>query len=123
MFTALRLLHIVSAFAGVAGFAAVLGIAELRPAPGASGELALAWVGSRVLQPALLAMVVTGLLLIALRPAYIGQRWVWAKGLLAMTAIGLTAIGLRSQAGAAAALGCALAAVVLAVWRPRFGRG
>ncbi len=102
--------------------------------------------------PALLLVITSGMLLMVTAPGFIDARWVWAKGLIgfvlaavafaawlpAVNQLASTATSaafgnpiLRAQDAAAQAewiwglvtLVLALAAVALAVWRPRLGRG
>ena len=109
---------------------------------------AIRWVAL----PSLLLLVIAGLLSIALRPALLDQRWLWAKAVLGMAAGGIAFVvvlpGLRRfvppaiaaaanepisiasaatldnvSAWNAAILVFALAATALGVWRPRLAGG
>lgn len=151
----LKLLHLASMAAVVGGLLALLVVAQASPYATADAQAALrqataALVGWLVV-PAVLALFVSGALLMVSRPVYFGARWVWAKSLLWL-ALGGAVLGVvqpaadraagAAQAGARGlpslqsldgalaaghwgAIGClalALAAIALAVWRPALGR-
>lgn len=150
----LKLLHIAALAAFAGGLAAALLIGDLaRAAPPtalATLRLAIAHVGAELVVPALVLLVVTGMLLVVARPALVGARWVWAKAVLTLALGGVTLVivmpamqraaayaaqaaldapapreiaqALGAEAGGAlAVLLLTAGALVLAVWRPRLG--
>lgn len=117
----------------------------------AAGRRGISAVADYVVLPSLALLGTTGMLLLVKQPALFEARWVWAKALLgtlvggiallvvqpAVTRIGALAqlavegnavLGalaapLRAeQIGGAINLALSLAAIALAVWRPRLGR-
>jgi uncharacterized membrane protein len=118
----------------------------------ASHRQGIALVNTWLLTPSLLLVLVSGLLAIAASPSYQNAGWAWIKALLGLVAfegtlMSIVGSGRRAAAEAAAAaaghadamtqvtaalrtergalwllLGLGLANIVLAVWRPRFGR-
>ncbi|KQW68539.1 MULTISPECIES: hypothetical protein [unclassified Methylibium] len=156
MRTLLRLLHLLGGVGFAGALAAQLAIASVAadtpPRLLAARDIALS-VSSNVVLPALGLMVLSGLLLLALRPALIEQRWLIGKLLIGIAVCGIAlaqvhgaarqartlavqaltsptdataaalATVLRSERlGAWSALALAVAAVSLALWRPRLGR-
>lgn len=154
--TLLRLLHLLGGVGFAGALAAQLAIASVAadtpPRLLAARDIALS-VSSNVVLPALGLMVLSGLLLLALRPALIEQRWLIGKLLIGIAVCGIAlaqvhgaarqartlavqaltsptdataaalATVLRSERlGAWSALALAVAAVSLALWRPRLGR-
>lgn len=154
--TLLRLLHLLGGVGFAGALAAQLAIASVAadtpPRLLAARDIALS-VSSNVVLPALGLMVLSGLLLLALRPALIEQRWLIGKLLICIAVCGIAlaqvhgaarqartlavqaltsptdataaalATVLRSERlGAWSALALAVAAVSLALWRPRLGR-
>lgn len=150
----LKLLHVAALAGFLGGLAAALIVADLaRAAPPtalATLRLAIAQVGADLVVPALVLLVVTGMLLVVARPALIGARWVWGKAVIALALGGVTlavvvpamqraaaytaqaaldapapheiaqAIGAEAWGGLAVLLLSSLA-LVLAIWRPRLG--
>ncbi len=154
--TLLRLLHLLGGVGFAGALAAQLAIASVAadtpPRLLAARDIALS-VSSNVVLPALGLMVLSGLLLLALRPALIEQRWLIGKLLIGIAVCGIALVqvhGAARQARALAvqaltsptdataaalatvlrserlgvwsALALAVAAVSLAVWRPRLGQ-
>ncbi|WP_353092945.1 hypothetical protein [Methylibium sp.] len=156
MRTLLRLLHLLGGVGFAGALAAQLAItsvaADTPPRLLAARDIALS-VSSNVVLPALGLMVLSGLLLLALRPALIEQRWLIGKLLIGIAVCGIAlaqvhgaarqartlavqaltsptdataaalATVLRSERlGVWSALALAVAAVSLALWRPRLGQ-
>ncbi len=154
--TLLRLLHLLGGVGFAGALAAQLAItsvaADTPPRLLAARDIALS-VSSNVVLPALGLMVLSGLLLLALRPALIEQRWLIGKLLIGIAVCGIAlaqvhgaarqartlavqaltsptdataaalATVLRSERlGVWSALALAVAAVSLALWRPRLGQ-
>lgn len=150
-----KLLHLaaIAAFAG--GLLALLVMPGANPHANsdALGALwqALAQLLGMVAVPALLLVFVSGGLLLVVRPAHLGARWVWAKValsvLLAAAALAVLKPAVDRAAAVArygaqgtpamhplddllatahwAALGCLLLAALIAaiaLWRPRLGQ-
>lgn len=121
------------------------------PSGSATVHAALAVVGSAVIVPALVLVLLTGLLLVVARPTLISARWVWLKAALGLTTGAVVLLALQPALRAAAAMAAdgalgdramgPLAAVVetestsayatlalvamatvVAIWRPRLGR-
>lgn len=151
----LKFLHVVSAI----GFAGALAVSMLLAATVddstgtsfADGRRAISTIASAVTLPALVLLVVTGMLLIVRQPAFFVARWVQAKAVIGALAAGVVllvvqpaisrmdalaqvavqgspvlrqatvALGLELIGGAVCLFLC-LAAVALAVWRPALGR-
>lgn len=111
---------------------------------------AAAQVSGWLVMPALLLTTVTGLLLMMAHAPFMAARWVWAKALLGMVVGAVLLFGVQTAVrqalllagtedaalrqdlqqalrtewvGGWLALGTALLAVALAVWRPRLGQG
>lgn len=122
------------------------------PSGTATVHAAIALVSGAVIVPSLVVVLLTGMLLVVARPQLIGARWVWLKAVLGVAtgAVVLLALQPAVRAAAAIAAGGALgerpmgplasvvqaehgaawatlalvaAAVAIAIWRPRFGRG
>jgi len=154
--TLLRLLHLLGGVGFAGALAAQLAItsvaADTPPRLLAARDIALS-VSSNVVLPALGLMVLSGLLLLALRPALLEQRWLIGKLLIGITVCGIALVQVHGAArqartlavqaltsptdatvaalatvlrserlGAWSALALAVAAVSLALWRPRLGR-
>jgi hypothetical protein len=150
----LKLLHYGALIGFVGGLAAALLLAafaaDAPPTAHAALRMAIAHLGAELVVPALVLLVVSGLLLVVARPHLIGARWVWAKAVLTLALGGVTlvvvmpalqrAAAVAAQAaidaappgdvaqlfaveawGGTAVLLLALVAVILAVWRPRLG--
>jgi hypothetical protein len=121
------------------------------PSATASMHAAIALICGALIVPSMVVMLLTGMLLVVARPHLIGARWVWAKAALGVVtgavillalqpavkaAASMAATGARGDAplGPLAAvvasehaaawwiLGLVLVAMVVAVWRPQFGR-
>lgn len=150
----LKVLHLLS----VAGFVGTLAVALLMGAAAESAmptsavpvREAIAGVSNQIALPSLIAMVLTGMLLIISSPALIEARWVWAKAVLGL-AVGAVTLGFFlpavDLAAAAArdgsfgapsfealrlaldaewiygwiAVALSVLATAIAVWRPRLG--
>lgn len=155
--TLLRLLHLLGGVGFAGALAAQLAIASVAadtpPRLLAVRDIALS-VSSTVVLPALGLMVLSGLLLLALRPALIEQRWLIGKLLIGIAVCGISLVQVHGAArqartlavqtlthptdtttaaalatvvrserlGAWSVLALAVAAVSLAVWRPRLGQ-
>ena len=154
--TLLRLLHLLGGVGFAGALAAQLAItsvaADTPPRLLAARDIALS-VSSNVVLPALGLMVLSGLLLLALRPALIEQRWLIGKLLIGIAVCGIALVQVHGAArqartlavqaltsptdataaalatvlrserlGVWSALALAVAAVSLAVWRPRLGQ-
>jgi len=74
----------------------------------------------RITGTCLLALIASGTLLLALRPGYLEQRWLWAKLLLTMV-IAPAVWWQATPATLALVSGLTLLAALVAVWRPRLG--
>jgi hypothetical protein len=150
-----KLLHY-AGLVGVAGgtvVALVLGdtIDVTSPSGTATVHAAIALVGSAVIVPSMVLVLLTGMLLVVARPQLISARWVWLKaalgvitgavvllalqpafraaaamsadGALGERAIGPLASVVRAEHTAAwATLALVGVAMAVAVWRPRLGR-
>jgi hypothetical protein len=121
------------------------------PSGAASMRTAIGLIASAVVVPSLVVLLLTGMLLVVARPHLIGARWVWAKAALGLTlggvvllalqpavlaaaamardgALGERAIGslqdvvAREHTAAIAALAIIVISMIVAIWRPRFGR-
>jgi uncharacterized membrane protein len=150
----LKLLHYGALIGFIGGLAAALLLAafaaDAPPTAHAALRMAIAHLGAELVVPALVLLVVSGLLLVVARPHLIGARWIWAKAVLTLALGGVTlvvvmpalqrAAAVAAQAaidaappgdaahlfaaeawGGTAVLLLALVAVILAVWRPRLG--
>lgn len=150
-----KLLH----FAGLVGLAGGIMVAlvlasaidETSPSGAATVHAAIALVGSAVVVPSLIMVLVSGMLLVVARPQLISARWVWLKAALGVVvgavvllalqpafraaavmsaggALGeraivpLATVVAREYGAAYATLALLLAAGVVAIWRPRLGR-
>lgn len=148
----IHFLGLVGFVGGLAASAVLTGFADQAPPGVlAALRLAIAEVGESLVVPSLILVIVSGMLLVVARPTLVHARWVWAKAVIAvlMAVISLAVVqpGVRRAAVLAseAALGTpvrdamvlatsaeslggmavmllALAALVLAVWRPRLGQ-
>jgi len=137
---------------GLAAAAVLGGFADQAPPGVlAALRLAIAELGESLVVPSLVLVLVSGMLLVVARPKLVRARWVWAKAVLAVVmavlalsvvqpgarraavlaseaALGTPARDALAQATSAESLGgtvvllLALAALALAVWRPRLGR-
>jgi Serine aminopeptidase, S33 len=121
------------------------------PAAVAGMHAAIALICSGLVVPSLVVLLLTGMLLVVARPHLISARWVWAKALVGVIVAATILAGLQplvlalASMSATGALGDAppgplastveterwaayltlanvVAAVVIAVWRPRLGR-
>lgn len=121
------------------------------PSATASMHAAIALVCGALIVPSMVVMLLTGMLLVVARPHLIGARWVWAKAVLGIVTGAVILLALQPAVIAAASmaatgalgeaapgplanvvaieyaaawwtLGLVLVAMVVAVWRPRFGR-
>lgn len=136
---------------GVAiGFVLADRIDVTSPGTTATLHAAIALVCAGVIVPSLVIVLVTGMLLVVGRPHLIGARWVWMKAALGLAVAvvvfawlqpAITAAASMSEAGApgsavpvpiagvvmtefaasAWTLGLVVAAMVVAIWRPRLG--
>ncbi len=117
----------------------------------ATARRAIETVAQTLGLPALVLLVASGMLLTVKQPALIEARWIWAKALIGLLVAGIALVvvqpavmraaalaqmalegslsvrpleaALRAERiGAAINLMLSLAAVALAVWRPRLGR-
>jgi hypothetical protein len=148
----IHFLGLVGFVGGLAASTVLTGFADQAPPGVlAALRLAIAEVGETLVVPSLILVIVSGMLLVVARPTLVHARWVWAKAVLAVVmavlvlavvqpgvrraaviaseaALGTPALDALVQATAAERLGgaavmlLALAALVLAVWRPRFGQ-
>lgn len=148
----LHLLAAIGFAGGLAVSLLLAGIADDSTATAyAAGRRLVSAVAEYVVLPSLVVLVTTGLLLMVKQPALIDARWVWLKALIgtmvggiallvvqpAVTrvgalarlalegspAFGALAMPLRAEMiGGAINLALSLAAIALAVWRPRLGR-
>ena len=120
------------------------------PSAAASMHAAIALICSALIVPSMVVMLLTGMLLVVAQPRLIGARWVWAKAVLGVVTGAVTLRALQPAVIAAASmsatgalgeaapgplanvvaiesaaawwtLGLVLVALVVAVWRPRFG--
>ncbi len=152
----LKFLHVSGSAGFIGSVAATLAATVTAGSPGSSEPAAACIVAVDAIRwvalPSLLLLVIAGLLSIALRPAFLDQRWLWAKAVLGIAAGGIALVvvlpGLRRLAAltvavspdqpidtaSAATLGTvsawsaaivllALAATALGVWRPRLAGG
>jgi hypothetical protein len=121
------------------------------PSAAAGMHAAIALVCGAVVVPSMIVMLLTGMLLVVARPHLVGARWVWAKAVLGVVIGGVILLALQPAVKIAASmsatgalgdaapgplasvvasehaaawwtLGLVLAAMVVAVWRPRMGR-
>lgn len=150
-----KLLH----FAGLVGLAGGIVVALVladtidvtSPSGTATVHAAIALVGSAVIVPSMLLVLVSGMLLVVARPQLISARWVWLKAALGVITGGVVLFALQPafRAAAAIAAGGALGerpmgpltsvvqvehtaawaslalvvfAMAVAIWRPRLGR-
>lgn len=151
----IKLVHYLALSGFIGGLAAafVLGEWADTASTGATAAIRLAIVdlGERLIVPSLIAMLVSGVLLLVARPTLAYARWVWAKAALGgMTAVvvlawlapaerhaadlvreaalgsppadDLSSVLADGQFGSAIVLVLVALAAVLAVWRPRLGR-
>ena len=151
----LKFLHVVSAI----GFAGALAVSMLLAATVddstgtsfAAGRRAISTVASSITLPALVLLVVTGMLLMVRQPAFFEARWVQAKAVIGALAAGVMLLVVQPAVsrmnalariavegnpvlqpaaralgfelvGGAVCLALCLAAIALAVWRPALGR-
>ncbi|MFM9927301.1 hypothetical protein VLK31_30275 [Variovorax sp. H27-G14] len=108
-----KLLHLLGLAGFAGGLAAQLLLARLDPPAPAAADLVARWLSG----PALLLLVGSGLLGIAVRPAWLEERWIWAKLLLTMVIAPAAWFG-SGRAALAAALALSVAAAAFGVWRP-----
>lgn len=121
------------------------------PGQTATVHAAIAQVGGAVVVPSTVIVLLSGMLLVVASPQLIGARWVWVKAALGVALGGVVLLSLQPALRAAAtmavdgALGAramgplasvvdaevrsawitlalVVAAVVVAIWRPRLGR-
>ena len=121
------------------------------PSATASIHAAIALICGAVIVPSMIVMLLTGMLLVVAKPHLIGARWVWVKAVLGLVTGAVILLALQPAVNAAASisatgalgeaapgplanvvasehaaawwtLGLVLIAMVIAVWRPRFGR-
>lgn len=121
------------------------------PSATAGMHAAIALICGGVIVPSLVMMLLSGMLLVIARPRLIAARWVWAKAALGVVTGAVILLALQPAVKAAASmaatgalgdaplgplaavvasehaaawwiLGLILVAMVVAVWRPRFGR-
>jgi len=121
------------------------------PSATAGMHAAIALLCGALIVPSMILMLLTGMLLVVARPHLIGARWVWVKATLGVVTGAVILLALQPAVKAAAAmsatgalgeaapsqlasvvasehaaawwtLGLVLFAMVIAVWRPRFGR-
>lgn len=127
----LKFMHVIAAI-GLIGSLVVFAALALWSRRIAAGEgpillQALSWTFARISLPSVTLLWITGLLSLAVRPAWLEAGWVWAKLILGFALTGILFIGVwRSMEmadayllpwiGVAVALG--LAAVACGVWRP-----
>ncbi len=99
--TLLRLLHLLGGVGFAGALAAQLAItsvaADTPPRLLAARDIALS-VSSNVVLPALGLMVLSGLLLLALRPALLEQRWLIGKLLIGITVCGIALVQVHGAA-------------------------
>jgi hypothetical protein len=153
----LKFLHTLAAIGFAGGLAAYMLVLTGAPEVSSVSEYAalrasLVPVTKWLLMPSMLLGLISGLLAMAVSPAFQNAPWVWAKALsgILIFEAGLSAIDapIRSAAAASAQavagevdpriladlvrdewgawwalLGLAVANVALAIWRPRFGVG
>ncbi|RZI94482.1 MAG: hypothetical protein EOP78_08820 [Variovorax sp.] len=111
MSRAFKWIHI-ACLVGLGGAIAVLIAAEYR---GISPALA-----TRVASACMFGLIASGMLLLAIRPGYLEQRWLLAKLLLTMVIA--PCVWLRATpASLLLTAGLTLLAALLAVWKPRLG--
>ncbi|MGJ7613974.1 MULTISPECIES: hypothetical protein [unclassified Variovorax] len=108
-----KFLHLIGLAGFAGGLAAQLLLARIDPPSAAAAEAVSRWLTG----PALLLLVASGLMGIAARPAWLEERWMLAK-LLLMLVIAPAAWFGAGSATLGAALGLAIAAAALGVWRP-----
>jgi hypothetical protein len=151
----IKLLHYAGLVGLAGGILVSLVLAETIDATSPSGtatvHAAIALVCGAVVVPALVVVVLTGMLLVVARPQLIGARWVWAKAVIGLATGAVVLLALQPAVNAAAAmsatgalgdaalgplasvvasehaaaywtLGLVALAMAIAVWRPRFGR-
>jgi hypothetical protein len=121
------------------------------PSATATMHAAIALICGALIVPSMIVMLLTGMLLVVARPHLIGARWVWAKAAIGVVTGAVILLALQPAVKAAASmaatgalgdappgplaavvasehaaawwiLGLVVIAMVLAVWRPRFGR-
>jgi len=149
----LHLLAAIGFAGGLAVVLLLAGIADDSTATSyAAGRRGIAAVADYFVLPSLALLVTTGMLLLVKQPALIEARWVWAKALLGTLISGITLLWLQpainrigglaqlgvegtavlgpmlpqlraEMTGGAICIAMSLAAIVLAVWRPRLGQG
>jgi hypothetical protein len=124
---------------------------DSTPTAFAAVRRAIALAAQDIALPSLVLLALTGMLLMVKQPALVEARWVWAKAALGLLVAGIALLvvipaatraaalaqlalegspvlgpltsALRAEwIGAVAALVLSLAAIALAVWRPRLGR-
>lgn len=120
MSRAFKWIH-VACLVGLGGALAVLIAFEQRGFKGTDAAVLLnPALATRVASACLFGLIASGMLLLALRPSYLEQRWLLAKLLLTM--IIAPCVWLRATPAIlwlTAAL--TLLAALLAVWKPRLG--
>lgn len=121
------------------------------PSATASIHAAIALICGALIVPSMIVMLLTGMLLVVAKPHLIGARWVWVKAVLGLVTGAVILLALQPAVNAAASisatgalgeaapgplanvvasehaaawwtLGLVLVAMVIAVWRPKFGR-
>lgn len=151
----IKLLHELGAIGVVGGFAAYLILIVTAPTDSAvayaTSRHSIAAISRWLLVPSLALVIISGLLSIAINPAYKDAGWAWIKALLGISMFEGTLLTVAASARNAAALAdeavagagdparlaeilrtewggmwvllaVALANIVLAIWRPRFSR-
>lgn len=120
------------------------------PSATAGMHAAIALICGGVIVPSLVMMLLSGMLLVVARPRLIGARWVWVKAVLGLATGAVILLALQPAVKAAASmaatgalgdaplgplanvvasehaaawwtLGLVVAAMIIAVWRPRLG--
>lgn len=151
----IKLLHFASLVGLAGGILVSLVLADTidatSPSATAGMHAAIALICSAVVVPSLVALLLTGMLLVVARPRLIGARWVWLKAALGLATGAVILLSLQPAMNAAAAmsatgalgdapvgplasvvagehraawgaLALVLVAMIVAVWRPRLGR-
>lgn len=128
----LKFAHVIATI-GLIGSLVVFAALTLWSRRGASDAsplllAAMSWTFARVTLPAAALLWITGLLSLAVRPAWLEAGWIWAKLVLGFALTGVLFIGVwRAMETAGAhflpwigiAITLGLAAVACGVWRPR----
>lgn len=153
---ALRWLHLIAVAGFMGAVAASLLIAaradSMSPTAFAAARQLIESVGNYLALPSLTVLVVSGMLLVAVRPIWMEARWVWTKALIGALIGALFLVWLQPALHQAAVLSgstlalapsfealqasvqigwtysalvlvLSLVASVIAVWRPRLGQG